>query len=42
MVIRFGYLNAANNWWWALDNLEIREGMDSTAIPPQAVLPEVV
>ena len=31
MVIRFGYLNAANNWWWALDNLEIREGMDSSS-----------
>ena len=43
MVIRFGYLNAATNWWWALDNLEIREGMDSSShSSPGVPLPEVV
>lgn len=23
MVITFGYLDAGNNWWWAIDNLEV-------------------
>ncbi len=24
MQIRFGYLNAGNDWWWALDNVVVR------------------
>ena len=23
MQVEFGYLNAGNNWWWAIDNIEI-------------------
>ena len=23
MTVRFGYIDAGNNWWWALDNLEV-------------------
>ena len=25
MVVSFGYLDAGNDWWWAIDNLAIRE-----------------
>lgn len=25
MTVSFGYLDAGNDWWWAIDNLEIRE-----------------
>jgi len=24
MIVSFGYLEAGNDWWWAIDNLEIR------------------
>jgi hypothetical protein len=23
MTVRFGYVDAGNNWWWALDNIEV-------------------
>ena len=23
MVLTFGYLDAGNNWWWAIDNVEV-------------------
>jgi len=26
LVITFGYLNAANDWWWAFDNVEVNVG----------------
>ena len=24
MVLTFGYFDAGNDWWWAMDNLEIQ------------------
>ena len=30
MVITFGYMDAGNNWWWAIDNLEVSEGSAPT------------
>ena len=32
MVLTFGYLDAGNNWWWAIDNVEVVVG--STVLPP--------
>lgn len=26
MKLTFGMLNAGNDWWWAIDNLEVRQG----------------
>lgn len=26
MVITFGYFDAGNNWWWAIDNIEVSVG----------------
>ncbi|MBI2950091.1 MAG: immunoglobulin domain-containing protein [Verrucomicrobia bacterium] len=37
MVITFGYLDAGNNWWWAIDNLSVFAG----ETPPPAVAPTI-
>ncbi|MBT5926041.1 MAG: hypothetical protein HOH33_05435, partial [Verrucomicrobia bacterium] len=26
MVVTFGYFDAGNDWWWAIDNVEVAEG----------------
>ena len=26
VVLTFGYLNARNNWWWAIDNIILYTG----------------
>lgn len=28
--LKFGYFNAANDWWWALDNLSLKTAGDAT------------
>ncbi|MFO0916414.1 MAG: hypothetical protein U0795_25885 [Pirellulales bacterium] len=28
VVLGFGYTQAANDWWWAVDNLQVRAGSD--------------
>ena len=33
MVITFGYFDAGNDWWWAIDNLVINAG----TVPPSIV-----
>ncbi|MEO8425816.1 MAG: CHRD domain-containing protein [Verrucomicrobiota bacterium] len=35
MKITFGYFDTLNNWWWAIDNLEVTAG--STQPPPPEV-----
>ena len=32
MVLTFGYFNADNNWWWAVDNIEV-SGLPREKIP---------
>ena len=42
MVITFGYFDAGNDWWWAIDNLKVFqaysvgsvEGFDGLALGP--------
>ena len=29
MKLTFGMLNAGNDWWWAIDNLEVRQGANA-------------
>ncbi|QDU58512.1 PEP-CTERM sorting domain-containing protein [Aeoliella mucimassa] len=29
MQLRFGYLNAGNDWWWAVDNLDVQDSTGS-------------
>lgn len=28
--LKFGYYNAANDWWWAIDNLELKDSSSAT------------
>lgn len=28
--LKFGYYNAANDWWWAIDNLELKDASSAT------------
>lgn len=37
VVLTFGYLNAGNNWWWAIDNIELQGG--APAAPAMATIP---
>jgi hypothetical protein len=42
MQIRFGYIDAGNNWWWALDNIEVSAdpvGFDSLSDSLAVYLP---
>ncbi len=32
MVLTFGYFDAGNNWWWAIDNVEVVVG--TASLPP--------
>lgn len=27
--LKFGYFNAANDWWWAIDNLELKDSLNN-------------
>jgi hypothetical protein len=31
VVVSFGYLDAKNNWWWAIDNIEVLAGAQKNA-----------
>jgi hypothetical protein len=31
MKLSFAYINAQNDWWWAIDNLKLHEGVDPGA-----------
>ena len=35
MVLTFGYFDAFNNWWWAIDNIEVLVGNPPPAIEEQ-------
>ena len=35
MVLTFGYFDAKNNWWWAIDNVEVVVGTPPAAITEQ-------
>lgn len=33
MVVTFGYFDSYNNWWWAIDNIEVSTG-PAVSLPP--------
>ncbi len=35
LVLTFGYFDTLNNWWWAIDNLEVSVG---AVVPPASLL----
>ena len=35
MVIHFGLFDAGNDWWWAIDNIEVKEGAAPPSIDTQ-------
>ncbi len=37
MVLTFGYFDAKNNWWWAIDNVEVVVGTPPPSITEQPV-----
>ena len=53
MIVRFGYTNADNDWWWAIDNVEltteqvvstvlIEEDFDGLATELQSAVDELI
>jgi len=42
VVLTFGYLDAGNNWWWAIDNVRVSStSVGSGVVPPIPPLPPI-